>query len=191
MEKRKRNAKIVIFIVIAILFFYIGLKEDILKSLWITDHLGVILSSIKKILCFIVVILSCIILIMNIIVESKKSKIFEIITAILCFIVISISIVKFIVIYNEQKYYIDYPSEILKYEYNGKVYNSHIEKVDIEKKEESIFRQKVYYKFYLSDENANRTIYIYIDRKYDFLKNEWNREHWEYYKDEEVEYNNK
>ena len=191
MEKRKRNVKIVIFTVIAILFFYIGLKEDILKSLWITNNLGIILSLIKKILCFIVMILSCIILIMNIKPESKKSKILEIITAILCFCVISISIVKFIVIYKEQKSYIDYPSEILRYEHNGKEYYSHVEKVDIEKEEESIFKQKVYYKFYLSDENANRTIYIYIDRKYDLLKNEWNREHWEYYKDEEVEYNNK
>ena len=193
MEKKKRNVKIIIFIVIAILFLNIGLKEDILKGIgWLPNHLGFILPLIKKILCFIVVILSCIILIMNIKFENKKSKIIEIITAILCFFVLSMSIAKFIIIYKEDKSYIDYPSEMLIYEYNGKEYYSYVEKVDVEKEEESLFKQKIQYKFYLSDENAKRTriVYIVIDRKYNLFKNEWNREHWEYYKDEEIEYNN-
>lgn len=190
MEKRKENFKMVIFIVITILFFYIGLKEDIFDNLWGTNRIGTILSLIKKTLSFVITVLSSILLIINIKFKSKKSTIIEIIIAVLCLIVISISSAKIIYKYNYEKGFIDYPTEILRYEYNGKEYNSHIEKIEIEKKEESIFRQKVYYKFYLSDENANRTIYIYIDSKYDLKTGGWSREHWEYYKDEEIEYNN-
>lgn len=190
MEKWKKNIKIGIFIMIGILFFYVGLKEDIFDNLWGINKIGTILSLIKKALSFVITVLSSIIVIINIKFKSKKSTIIEIIIAVLCLIVISISSAKIIYKYNYEKGFIDYPTEILKYEYDGKEYNLHIDNIEIEKKEENIFKTKTYYKMYLSDENLKRIIYICIDRKYDLKRNEWHREHWEHYKDEEIEYNN-
>ena len=190
MEKWKKNIKTGIFIMLGILFFYIGLKEDVLDNMWGINKIGIILSLIKKALSFVIAVLSCIILTINMKSKSKKSTIIEIIIVILCLIVISISSAKIIYKYNHEKGFIDYPTEILKYECDGKEYNLHIDNIEIEKKEENIFKTKTYYKMYLSDEKFKKIIYICIDAKYDLKRNEWHREHWEYYKDEEISANN-
>ena len=117
----------------------------------------------------------------------KKKKYINIIIVILILIGIGILTMKYIYKYNSGKYYIDYPTEILTYNYDGKQYFSDFDEIEIEKKEESIFYTKTQYKFYLSDEYRKRIVYVYIVRKYNLKKLDWETEHWEYYKDEEIE----
>ena len=186
MKKYKNICEIIIYIIIIVVFLCIGIKENVLDTVNNQYKLEILLSLITKILSFVVSILAFIAIIMKKIFHSKK-KFINIIIFVLSLIIICISIVKIINKYNSGKYFIDYPTEILNYNYDNEQFSSSIDKIEIEKKTEKIFTTKTYYKIYLSDEKNKRVVYICIDRKYHFKNFEWRTEHWEYYKDNEIE----
>lgn len=182
MNKYKKIFKYIILIIIGILFLYIGLNEDYIK----VQKMQIILSLIKKIISCIVVIVSIIILIIDYKQIIKKSKIMEIILALLCSVVILISFEQVLYEYNIGKNFIDYPTEVLKYEHEGIEYKLEIENIDIEKEEENTFYKKTNYKMSLNSRIINRIVYICIERKFNLKKLKWETINREYYKDEEL-----
>ena len=82
--------------------------------------------------------------------------------------------------------FIDYPTEILDYEIDGKSYHSHIEDIKIVKKEHTLGKKILYLEIYLIDEKCKRTDYIFLYHKY-IGNGIWFLEDWHHYKEEEIQ----
>ncbi len=186
MEKCKNYLKYIILIIVGVVFFLIGLNEDLINAY----EFHIILSLIKKIASFLVSILVCIVLFIDFKNIKRKNKIIELFIVLLCLIVISISFSQLINNYENNKGFIDYPAELLKYEYEGVKYKLEIDNIEVEKKEEGLFKEKTNYKISLTSKNITRIVYICIERKYNLRKLEWETIKREYYKNEEIIINN-
>ena len=182
----KKSIKFIILIIIGIIFFVIGLKEE-LMGIYIFQ---IILYFLKTIASFLVSILAFIVILMDLKKIKRKNKILEIIITLLCFIVILISFCQVTYYYEKNKGFIDYPSELLQYKYNDVNYKLQIDDIEVENSEEGLLKKKTNYKITLKSENITRIVYICIERKYSLRKLKWETVKREYYKTEEIKINN-